>query len=103
MHKDGKTVTAIYDPNGGCAPASKNDVYFATTSLDNMTVVTNERVIAQTGRISRIFQDTENGIWRWYYNGSGTKNGTIQLRTHPITADSQIAPAPPAAEKLLIN
>jgi len=103
VHKDGKTVTAIYDPNGGCAAASKNDVYFATTSLDNMTVVTNERVIAQTGRISRIFQDIENGIWRWYYNGSGAKNGTIQLRTHPITADPPIAPTPPSSEKLLIN
>lgn len=97
LHNDGNTVTAIYDPGGGCVP-DRNDLFFATTTLDNMTVFTNERLIHSKGqRDNFIFKDTDNGIWRWYYNvTTGPDAGTVQLRTHPIAPGDNIAPSPPS-------
>lgn len=101
LHDDAKTVTAIYDPGGGCA-SSDDNLYFATTSLNNMLAVPSERVVHSRGeRDNFIFKDVDNNIWRWYYNvTSGSDAGTIQLRTYPLagsgTADS-VAPAPPAS------
>ena len=96
LHDDGKTVTPVYDSGGGCAPSNDN-LYFGTTSLDNMTTVTTERVIHSKGqRDNFIYKDVDAGIWRWYYNVvTGTNAGTIQLRTHPITA-ATAAPKPPS-------
>lgn len=93
LHDDGKTVTPVYDPDGGCASSNSN-LYFATTSLDNMTQVTSERVIHSKGQKHNIiYKDVGAGIWRWYYS---VKNaGTIQLRTHPIEG-TIAAPKPPS-------
>jgi hypothetical protein len=100
LHDDNKTVTPFYFPDGGCK-ASNSNFYFATTSLDNMTVVTNERAIHSNRQsINVIIKDADAGIWRWYYNGNPTSSpGTIHLRTHPIastgTSTDDISPNPP--------
>ncbi len=98
LHDDGNTVTAMYDPAGGCAPNNSN-LYFATTTLDNMTEFTNERVIHSKGQKSNfIIKDTDDGIWRWYYNvTTGPQAGTIQLRTHPIILSDTLRPSPPTS------
>jgi len=81
LHDDGKTVTPVYDPNGGCASAN-NNLYFSTTSLDSMTTVTSERVIHSNRQKNNfLYKDIDAGIWRWYYS---TRNAGIQLRTHPL-------------------
>ena len=98
LHDDGNTVTTIYDPSGGCATTEEDKLYFAATTLDNMTSVINERVVINAKQKSNIIiKDTKNGIWRWYYSvGTGTDIATIQLRTHTIDATNDIAPnAPP--------
>ena len=93
LHDDGNTVTAIYNPDGGCAPSNDN-TYFSNTSLSNMTSFSNETVVHNkaTQSYNAIYKDTSTGVWRWYYT---VKNaGTIQLRTHPI-AGIKAAPKPP--------
>ena len=98
LHDDGNTVTAIYDPNGGCAAANKN-LYFGDTSLDNLNTVSNERVVvvqSDERKANFIYKDVESGLWRWYYNpATGAEAGTIQLRTHPIETLGAPLPPPP--------
>lgn len=89
LHDDGNTVTAIYDPNGGCAGSDRN-LYFSTTSLSNLNSISKERVVHNKGQNANfVYKDMESGIWRWYYNGSG---GTVQLRTLPITGGTRPIP-----------
>ncbi len=99
LHDDGDTVTGIYDPNGGCAPPGDNTLFFATTSLSNMTEIRNVRPIHNKGqRHNFIMKDEDSGLWRWYYNvTTGPDAGTIQLRTHPIAAADTLAPSAPTS------
>ncbi len=101
LHDDGNTVTAIYDPHGGCAAMNQN-LYFSTTALDNLNTVFDERVVHNYGQKANfIYKDVESGLWRWYYNvRSGTDAGTIQLRTHPIETIGNVVPGPPTGDTL---
>lgn len=99
LHNDGNTVTALYDPNGGCAPSNENKLFFATLTLNDMTTVSNVRLVHNKGqRHNFLIKDTDSGLWRWYYNvTTGPDAGTIQLRTHPIASEDTLAPSPPTA------
>jgi hypothetical protein len=96
LHDDDTTVTLLYDPAGGCAPQN-DSLYFGTSSLTDPTMLADERPVHNRGgeRSNVILKDTENGVWRWYYNKVGGPNaGSIQLRTHPLSNDT-MAPAAP--------
>ncbi len=97
LHDDNNTITLIYNPQGGTHPGTSNDyTYFATTHLNDMTTIQNERVVDSTGEFqNKIFRDGNE--WKWYYSEDpGWGNHTIRLRTHPISGggDNQ-APAAP--------
>jgi len=85
LHNYNNTITLIYNPAGGGHPGTSNDfTYFATTHLDDMANIQNERVIDNSGEVRNyIFQDGNE--WKWYYSDDPSwNNNAIKLRTHPI-------------------
>ncbi|GJL58134.1 MAG: hypothetical protein NPIRA03_09910 [Nitrospirales bacterium] len=96
LHDDNNTLTLIYNPQGGSHPGSSNDnLYFATTHLDDMKNIQNERVITTSGVLqNKIFRDGNE--WKWYYSDDPSwNNNVIKLRTHPITNADNVPPQPP--------
>ena len=92
IHSDDETVTLIYWPFGGHGhPGVGEDVYFATSSLSNMTEVHNKRVVGDNVGWEMIrhsmVKDIEVGEWRWYYGDFSSKPRTIKLRTAPLEGD----------------
>ena len=95
LHDDNNTITLIYEPDGGTHPGVKNDnLYFATTHLDDMMNVQNERVVSTTGdERNIIFRDGDE--WKWYYSDEADEyNNVIKLRTYP--AAGLLPPKPPS-------
>ncbi|MDX2505585.1 MAG: hypothetical protein QNL62_14060 [Gammaproteobacteria bacterium] len=85
LHDDNNTITLIYEPDGGIHPGANNDnLYFATTHLDDMLNVQNERVVSTSGdERNIIFRDGSE--WKWYYSDEADEyNNVIKLRTYPI-------------------
>ena len=83
----------MYEPSGGSHPGCSNDnLYFATTHLDDLRNIENERVITNSGHERNIiFKDGTE--WKWYYSDEADEyNNAIKLRTHPITASDTIPP-----------
>ncbi len=105
LHDDNNTITLMYNPvnrtNTGHPGANNDYTYFATTHLNNMTTIQNERVVDTTGEHqNNIFQDGNE--WKWYYSDDpGRGNHTIRLRTHPISGGSGGDTQAPAAPKNL--
>lgn len=86
LHDDNNTITLIYEPDGGTHSGKNNDnLYFATSHLDNMTSIQNERVVTSSGdERNIIFRDGNE--WKWYYSDEADEyNNVIKLRTYPIT------------------
>lgn len=88
LHDDNNTVTLIYDPKGGKHPGTENEhLYFATTTLDDMTVIQNERAIPGTKGVQSkhaILKDDHE--WKWYYILEDDQNRhQIKLRVHTLT------------------
>lgn len=81
VHNDNSTVTLIYWPFNGGHPGDGEDVYFATTALDNMLEVTDKRVVRENIGFQEyrhsIIKDVEAGEWKWYYSGFSK----VSLRT----------------------
>ena len=82
IHDDNNTVTLIYWPFGGGHSGSGSTVWFATSSLSNMTDVSNKRKVRSgLGSWSEwrhsIIKDVEAGEWKWYYGSAGK----VELRT----------------------
>lgn len=101
LHDDNNTITLIYEPDGGSHPGVNNDnLYFATTHLDDMQNIQNERVISASGdERNIIFRDGNE--WKWYYSDEADEyNNIIKLRTHPITGE--LAP-PKAPSKVTVQ
>ncbi|GJL69218.1 MAG: hypothetical protein NPIRA06_18530 [Nitrospirales bacterium] len=96
LHDDNNTITLIYDPAGGSHPGSNNDdLYFATTHLDDMKNIQQERVVQSNG-VERNVIIRDGNEWKWYYSEEPAWNkSTIKLRTHPITNVDNIPPNPP--------
>lgn len=97
LHDDNNTVTLMYEPDGGNHPGSSNDnLYFATTYLNDMTTIEDERVITSSGdERNIIFKD--GAEWKWYYSDEADEfNNKIQLRTHPIVGADSTAPSMPS-------
>ncbi|MCD4791916.1 MAG: T9SS type A sorting domain-containing protein [Bacteroidales bacterium] len=87
LHDDNNTVTLMYEPSGGSHPGCSNDnLYFATTYLDDIRNIENERVITDSGHERNIiFKDGTE--WKWYYSDEADEyNNAINMRTHPVTA-----------------
>lgn len=96
LHDDNNTITLIYNPQGGSHPGSSNDnLYFATTHLNDMRNIQNERVITSSGALqNKIFRDGNE--WKWYYSDDPSwNNNVIRLRTHPISTVDNVPPNPP--------
>ena len=99
IHDDNNTVTLIYWPFGGGHPGEGKDVYFATSSLNNMTSVSNKRVVCDNvGWQVRhsIVKDVAGGKWRWYYSVIGS----IRMRTAPLEGQPQDNTPPSAPSNL---
>lgn len=96
LHDDNNTITLIYDPLGGTHPGSNNDnLYFATTHLDDMRTIQNERVVQSNG-VERNIIFRDGNEWKWYYSEEPAWNQpTIRLRTHPIAGLDNVPPEPP--------
>lgn len=96
LHDDNNTITLIYVPLGGDHPGSSNDnLYFATTHLNDMRNIQNERVIQSNG-VERNIIFRDGNEWKWYYSEEPAWNQTtIKLRTHPITNVDNVPPEPP--------
>jgi hypothetical protein len=103
LHDDNNTITLMYNPSGGNHPGVNNDnLYFATTKLDDMTNIQNERVITTSGDERNIIIKDGNE-WKWYYSDeTALGNNTIRLRTHPVVLDAGNMP-PSAPSKLTIK
>ena len=87
LHDDNKTVTLIYDPIGGDHPGAENQkLYFATSNLNDLTKIENERAISDTpGSKSKHSILKDEHEWKWYYVDETAHNRSkIRLRTHPI-------------------
>ncbi|WNM64001.1 hypothetical protein [Candidatus Nitrospira neomarina] len=96
LHDDNNTVTLIYNPYGGNHPGVNNDnLYFATTSLNDMKNIQNERVITTSGELqNKIFRDGNE--WKWYYSDDPSWNiNVIKLRTHPLINNVDTVPPNP--------
>jgi len=96
LHDDNNTITLIYEPSGGAHHGTRNDkLFFATTYLDNMTNIQNERVISNSGDEKNIiFRDGNE--WKWYYSDEPDEyNNAIRLRTHPIANTGDLLPPKP--------
>ena len=97
LHDDNNTVTLMYEPDGGSGhPGIANDnLYFATSYLNDMTTIVNERVITNSGdERNIIFKDGTE--WKWYYSDETDEyNNNIKLRTHPIVPGNTPPPPPP--------
>ncbi len=99
LHNDNNTITLIYNPHGGTHPGTGNDnIYFATTHLNNMNTIQNERVVDTNGPSqSKIFRDGDE--WKWYYSEDPAWHVTeIRLRTHPIINEDLPPNAPKGLE-----
>jgi hypothetical protein len=91
LHDDNKTITLIYDPNGGSHPGSSNEsVYMATTSVDNPSTLENERVIIKDGNKTMQNWIIKDGTeWKWYYSKDASAGSDgVRLRTHPAQQDA---------------
>ncbi len=96
LHDDNNTITLMYNPSGGAHPGSSNDnLYFATTHLNDMRTIQNERVVSTSGfERNIIFRDGNE--WKWYYSDETDEyTNAIRLRTHPITSVDNVPPEPP--------
>lgn len=98
LHDDNNTITLMYNPAGGNHPGVNNDnLYFATTHLNDLTNIQNERVVSTSGSERNIiFRDGNE--WKWYYSDEPDEyNNAIRLRTHPITNGTvdNVPPNPP--------
>ena len=97
LHDDKNTVTLMYEPSGGAGHSGINNdnLYFATSSLNDITTITNERVITTSGDERNIILKDGNE-WKWYYSDETDEyNNNIKLRTHPVIAGDNLAPSPP--------
>jgi len=77
LHNDNNTITYWWVDGG--------KTKMRTSSLDNPTQTSNERTVFNSSvRISKIYKDTEAGLWRWYYDHP---SGLVGMKTAPISGD----------------
>jgi hypothetical protein len=106
LHADNNTVTLIYTPiqhPDAHGHGNLGKTHFATTSLSEMTAVSNKRMVgaAATGVEYRhaILKDANE--WKWYYSLRESDGATaIRLRTAPLRDASQNSPNLPRAPSL---
>jgi len=103
LHDDNNTITLMYEPDGpdGHPGINNDNLYFATTHLDDLKNIQNERVVTTSGdERNVIFRDGNE--WKWYYSDEPDEfNNVIKLRTHPITNGDTVPPGAPQNFKIV--